>query len=203
MACLVAEIGLDHSGCTPDFGRRALADPLSVIENHTRRMPSSRRHVVLDQQYGDAVVIAQTAHRFANASLSSGFHAGGGSSSSRSLGLPASGRAQARPIFAGRTTGGHLHVGHAAEAACLENAIRLGLRSPARRAGRRQVQEFVPQRDLCRVNPIPTSRSHARWPRETVSSSGKLRRIPIAATSWILRSSRSAACETICPACGR
>src|SRR5687767_13500017 len=67
MLGFVAQIGSDHRRGAPDFGRRSFAYFLPMVEHHhSVAHGHDHTHVVLDQQHGDAVGIAQTAHRFGN-----------------------------------------------------------------------------------------------------------------------------------------
>src|SRR5262249_40421835 len=63
MSGLIAQIGLDNCRRTSDFSGRAFANFFAVIEYYNLITHGhDHAHIVLDQQHGDAVLIAQVPH---------------------------------------------------------------------------------------------------------------------------------------------
>ena len=94
-ARLAPEVGADHLGIALHLGGRPLGDlPAEVEHHHLVGHLHHQAHVVLDQQHGHAALVADGAQDGRRAPpTSSWFRPPAGSSSSSSLGLPASARA--------------------------------------------------------------------------------------------------------------
>src|SRR5688572_16067015 len=146
MLGFVAQIGSDHRRGAPDFGRRSFAYFLPMVEHHhSVAHGHDHTHVVLDQQHGDAVGIAQTANRLGNPTTFFRIHPGRRFVEEQQLRLAGEGSRQLHRLLHSVRQVGYRDISHFTEATGFENAVRLVYGRPAHGAGRPQIQELAPQ----------------------------------------------------------